>query len=84
MPRTILARTTTRLAAALLLAACSEPPAPTETPATPDQLAKIEQVVERFPAVTETYEAAKSDGVVSEQEIIEILQRAQSIKDAQQ
>ncbi len=53
-------------------------------PATPDQLAKVEQVLERFPAVMAIYDKAKSDGVVTEQEIIEILQQAQSIKDAQE
>jgi len=68
--------------AALLLVACSEPPA--VVPATPDQIAKIERVLERFPAVMAIYDKARSDGVVTEQEIIEILQQAQSIKDARE
>ena len=75
----IIRATTLVFSAALVLVACSEPPA--AVPATPDQIAKIERVLERFPEVMEIYEKAKSDDVVTEQEIIEILQQAQSIKD---
>jgi hypothetical protein len=66
----------------LLLAGCGDQPPeqagePIALPATPDQLEKLERVVERFPEVAPLAEQARADGTVTEQEIIDVFSAAE-------
>lgn len=79
------------LGAALLLPGCGDDsseqaadPAgqPIDMPATPDQLEKLDRVVERFPEVAPLAEQAKADGTITEQEIIDVLSEAEKVKAA--
>lgn len=81
--------------AALLLHACGDPVGdqagdqagdrpgdPLRIPATPDQIEKLDAVVERFPEVGPMAERARADGNVTEQEIIEVFTEAEKLKEA--
>lgn len=79
------------LAAALLLPGCGDgnseqaaDPAgqPIDMPATPDQVEKLDRVVERFPEVASLAERARADGTITEQEIIDVLTEAETVKAA--
>ncbi|MBK1630100.1 hypothetical protein CKO31_04960 [Thiohalocapsa halophila] len=75
------------LSAALLLPGCGDGNSeqagqPIEMPATPDQLQKLDRVVERFPEVAPLAEQARADGTVTEQEIIDVLAEAERVKAA--
>jgi hypothetical protein len=79
------------LLAALVLPGCGDQPddqsaeqtgEPIDLPATPDQLGKLDAVVERFPEVKPLADEARSDGTVTEQEIIEVLTEAERVKAA--
>jgi len=88
-----LARPALLLLAAGLLYGCGEqadnpdaalstgqPGDPIDLPATPDQLAKLDAVVERFPEVAPLADQARADGTVTEQEIIEVFTEAERVK----
>lgn len=79
------------LLASLLLPGCGDPSTdategqagePLDLPATPDQLEKLDAVVERFPEVRPLAEQARADGTVTELEIIEVLSEAEKVKAA--
>ncbi|NBC14094.1 MAG: hypothetical protein GVY09_12265 [Gammaproteobacteria bacterium] len=75
------------LSAALLLPGCGngnneQAGQPIDMPATPDQLQKLDRVVERFPEVAPLAEQARADGTVTEQEIIDVLSAAEQVKAA--
>jgi hypothetical protein len=90
-----LARPALLLLATSLLCGCGEqaddpdatqsagqPGAPIDLPATPDQIAKLDAVVERFPEVAPLADQARADGTVTEQEIIGVLTEAERLKTA--
>ncbi|MGB5736999.1 MAG: hypothetical protein WBM40_21405 [Thiohalocapsa sp.] len=64
------------LALSPLLIGCSDAP---DRSAQPDQLEKLNQVVERFPALEPARRAANADGVITEHEIIGIFEQAQAL-----
>jgi hypothetical protein len=75
--------------AILLLGGCGDQPPdqvggqagePLDLPATPEQLEKLERVVERFPEVRPLADQARADGSVTEQEIIEVFTAAEAAK----
>jgi hypothetical protein len=73
------------LLGALLLAGCGEQSSdqaaePLDLPATPEQIEKLERVVERFPEVRPLADQARADGEITEQEIIEVLTAAEAAK----
>ncbi|MCG6941916.1 MAG: hypothetical protein LJE69_11785 [Thiohalocapsa sp.] len=74
-------RVAVRLVPALLLPAllqsCSDR---ADAPATPDQIAKLDQVVERVPAVKPLADKAKADGTVTQREILDVFTAAEKVK----
>ncbi len=89
--RTLLRLTATALLVTLLLPGCGEqtteqatgqPGDPIDLPATPAQIAKLDAVIERFPEVKPLAAQARSDGRVTEQEIIEVFTAAEQAKAA--
>lgn len=81
----------TLLLAALILQACGDqsteqatdrPGDLMVTPATPEQIEKLDQVVARFPQIKPLADQALADGTVTEQEIIEVFTAAEKVKNA--
>lgn len=74
------------VAVPFVIAACTEPPTPdAETlPATADQLMKLDQVIERYPTLSELADKARADGSVTEGEIIAIFEAAVALKGKQE
>ena len=66
-------------ALALLLTGCGDAP---DRPARPDQIEKLNQVIERFPTLEPARTAANADGVITEHEIIAIFDQAQALPKA--
>ena len=66
-------------ALALLLPACGDAP---DRPAQADQIEKLDQVIERFPTLEPARNAANSDGVITEHEIIAIFEQAEVLPKA--
>ena len=56
-----------------------QPGDPIDLPATPEQIAKLEAVVERFPEIKPIADQAKADGTVTEGEILEVFSAAERI-----
>lgn len=69
------------LGVALLLNGCGDP---ADVPARPDQIEKLNQVVERYPALNGLYEQAKDDGIITKREILAILAEGKKLTEAQQ
>jgi hypothetical protein len=62
--------------------AADQPGAPIDMPATPAQIDKLDEVVERYPEVKPLADQARADGTVTEQEIIGVLTEAEKVKAA--
>ena len=67
------------LALPLLLSGCGDAP---DRPAQPEQIEKLNQVVQRFPALEPAMQSARADGVITEHEIIAIFEQAQALSKA--
>lgn len=89
-PCTLLS-TVSLLVTALILPGCSDQGPeqtagqagePIDLPATPEQLEKLERLVERFPEVAPIADQARADGTVTEQDIIDVLTAAEKAKAA--
>ncbi|WP_296896772.1 hypothetical protein [Thiohalocapsa sp.] len=83
--------TASLLLTALILPGCSEQGPeqaadqagePIDLPATPEQLEKLERVVERFPEIAPIADQARADGTITEQDIIDVLTAAEKAKAA--
>jgi PBP1b-binding outer membrane lipoprotein LpoB len=83
--------TASLLLTALILPGCSEQSPeqaadqagePIDLPASPEQLEKLERVVERFPEVASIADQARADGTITEQDIIDVLTAAEKAKAA--
>jgi hypothetical protein len=59
-----------------------QPGDPIDLPATPEQIAKLEAVVRRFPEVKPLADRAEADGTITEGEILEVFTAAERAKDA--
>ncbi len=79
------------LLAALLLQGCGDQSGeqvaegsgePIDMPATPEEIEKLDAVVERFPEVKPLADQARADGIITEFEIIEVLEEAEGVKAA--
>ena len=62
--------------------ATDQPGDPIAIPATPEQIEKLDQVVERVPQIKPLADQARADGTVTEQEIIEVFTEAEKVKNA--
>ena len=77
------------LLAFLILPGCGDQAAdqagePLEMPAMPEQIEKLDAVIERFPEVKPLAEQARADGTVTEQEIIDVFAEAEKLKNARE
>lgn len=50
--------------------------------ASPEQIEKLDQVVERFPQIKPLADQARADGTITGQEVIEVFTEAEKVKNA--